>query len=250
MNLSYHIRIVSVLFLTFCFSHSYSQFQIDLETGAAWNGYNDVRVPNQSGSSFSLSQDQKDDVTTFFRLQLLQTINNKHTIRLLYAPLKTISQGTFDQSIRFAGETFPEGTLYNGIYQFNSYRLTYRYAFSHQGKFRWGLGATAKIRDARIEITGANLTSEKTDFGFVPLINFNFEWYPAEQFSIQFTGDALVSPNGQGRAEDVLLGLRYHHNECISLKAGYRILEGGADVEEVYNFTLFHFAVIGGTFTF
>ena len=88
--------------------------------------------------------------------------------------------------------------------------------------------------------------SAKTDFGFVPLINFNLEWFPQEKYSFQLAGDALFSPYGQGRAEDVLLAFRYHWSRS-TIKAGYRILEGGADVSEVYNFTLFHYAVIGIT---
>jgi hypothetical protein len=31
----------------------------------------------------------------------------------------------------------------------------------------------------------------------------------------------------------------------VSLKAGYRILEGGADNDKVYTFSLFHHAVAG-----
>lgn len=33
--------------------------------------------------------------------------------------------------------------------------------------------------------------------------------------------------------------------EQLAIKAGYRYLEGGADVDEVYNFTLVQFAVAG-----
>jgi hypothetical protein len=34
------------------------------------------------------------------------------------------------------------------------------------------------------------------------------------------------------------------------LKAGYRLLEGGADVEEVYNFAWLNFLVIGAVYSF
>jgi hypothetical protein len=33
----------------------------------------------------------------------------------------------------------------------------------------------------------------------------------------------------------------------ISISAGYRILEGGADVDEVYSFALLHYGVVGLT---
>jgi hypothetical protein len=35
-----------------------------------------------------------------------------------------------------------------------------------------------------------------------------------------------------------------------SLYGGYRILEGGADVDEVYTFSLFHYAMIGAKVRF
>jgi long-subunit fatty acid transport protein len=49
---------------------------------------------------------------------------------------------------------------------------------------------------------------------------------------------------------DVALAVSYRLNDRIALRAGYRILEGGADVEEVYNFALVHFLSFGVTYTF
>jgi hypothetical protein len=61
--------------------------------------------------------------------------------------------------------------------------------------------------------------------------------------SFLLEGDALAAP--QGRAEDVLVAAGYRLSDKISLKAGYRILEGGADNDEVYNFTLLSYAAVG-----
>jgi hypothetical protein len=36
----------------------------------------------------------------------------------------------------------------------------------------------------------------------------------------------------------------------VSLKAGYRMIEGGADVPQVYNFTMLHFLAVGPVFEF
>ena len=49
-------------------------------------------------------------------------------------------------------------------------------------------------------------------------------------------GDALAAP--QGRAEDVLAALTYGKSDKFRIKIGYRILEGGADNDEVYTFSL------------
>ena len=74
------------------------------------------------------------------------------------------------------------------------------------------------------------------------------EWFVKERLTILLRGDALAAP--QGRAEDVLLAAQLYPNEAITLRLGYRILEGGANNDEVYNFSLVHYAVIGATVTF
>jgi len=126
--------------------------------------------------------------------------------------------------------------------------LTYRYDFLRKGKWRLGIGFTAKIRDAAVSLESENKRSEKKNVGFVPLINFRAEWRINRKLGIMLHGDALAAP--QGRAEDVLLALQIHLNETLTLKAGYRILEGGANVGEVYNFALLHYLVLGTTFHF
>lgn len=54
----------------------------------------------------------------------------------------------------------------------------------------------------------------------------------------------------QGRAEDFLLAIEWKAKNNLSFKFGYRILEGGADVPEVYNFSLFNYISAGLIFTF
>ena len=110
-------------------------------------------------------------------------------------------------------------------------------------KFEFGLGFTAKIRDAKISLASSGVESEKTNVGFVPIINFRMLWKLDEKFGILLEGDALAAP--QGRAEDVLLAATYRLSDRFGLKAGYRILEGGADNDEVYNFALFNYASVG-----
>jgi hypothetical protein len=87
------------------------------------------------------------------------------------------------------------------------------------------------------------LESEKTNVGFVPIINFRMLWNLDEKLGILLEGDALAAP--QGRAEDVLIAATYRVSDRFGVKAGYRILEGGADNDEVYNFALFNYASVG-----
>ena len=85
-----------------------------------------------------------------------------------------------------------------------------------------------------------NVAAEKTDVGFVPLLHLAFDWRLGEQWSLDLDVDALAG--GPGRAEDAALKFRYRFNDDVSLAAGYRTVEGGADVDSVYNFAWLHYA--------
>jgi hypothetical protein len=231
------------LFLSFNAFSLNGQASLDLETGAVGTGYNNVRIPGDQGTLFSMKNDLISKTEIFFRLRANYTIRSRHTLSILYAPLETTSKGKVSYDILFEGVTFPANTNITGTYKFNSYRLTYRYEIVLKPKFEFGLGFTAKIRDAKIALASAGMTSEKTNVGFVPIINFRMLWKPDDKFGLLLEGDALAAP--QGRAEDILIAATYRISDRLGLKAGYRILEGGADNDEVYNFALFNYASVG-----
>ncbi len=240
---------ISILFLTFFLKISVNaQALIDFETGAVSTGYNDVRIPGDEGTLFSLKDVLIPKTEFFYRIRLNYTIKSRHTLSLLYAPLETKSEGSVPNVIIFKGGAFPVNTQLTGTYKFNSYRLTYRYDFVQKPRFEFGLGFTAKIRDAKIALSSPGLASEKTNVGFVPIINFMLLWKIDDKFGLLLDGDALAAP--QGRAEDVLIAATYKLSDNFRLRAGYRILEGGADNDEVYNFALFHYASFGISYTF
>jgi hypothetical protein len=243
--------IYSLNFLALTFSYQMSanaQAIIDLETGAVFNGYNDVRIPGDQGTLFSLTDDLKAETKIFYRLRASYIIKSRHTLSVLYAPLETNSQGSVPNDILFEGQSFPANTQLNSTYKFNSYRFTYRYDFVQNPRFEFGLGATAKIRDAKIALASADRGSEKTNVGFVPIINFRLFWKLVDRFGFLLDGDALAAP--QGRAVDVLAAVTYNLSDNLKVRAGYRILEGGADNDEVYNFSLFHYASVGISYSF
>jgi len=240
---------ISILFLTFSLTISVkAQALINLESGLVFTGYNDVRIPGDQGTFFSLKDDLQAKTKIFYRLRASYTIKSRHTISLLYAPLETKSEGSVANDIFFEGVVFPANIQLNGTYKFNSYRLTYRYEIANKPKIVFGLGFTAKIRDARISLSSPGLTAEKTNVGFVPIINFRLLWKINNKFGLLLDGDALAAP--QGRAEDVLIAATYKFSDNFGIRAGYRILEGGADNDEVYNFALFHYASVGISYTF
>lgn len=222
----------------------------DGEGGYAWPGYIDVRIPNETGTLFSLKDDLPAESKFVYRLRLGYRFNPKHSVSVLFAPLSLNAQGSVDKDIFFNGDFFPANTDIQAFYKFNSYRLTYRFDFVNSEMWKVGLGFTVKIRDAEVRLEDEGKRSSNTDFGFVPLLNFRVEWIFSTKMSLLLEGDALASPGGQGRAEDVLLALFYRLNDSVSLKAGYRILEGGANVESVYNFTLLNYVIVGAVFRF
>ena len=112
-----------------------------------------------------------------------------------------------------------------------------------------GLGLTAKARDSFIDISSEKGThTRKSNFGFVPLINFYFNAYITEHIGILVEGDALVAK--QGRAEDIFAGITYRPFQNLAIKGGYRILEGGANNDEVYNFSLINYLGAGVILSF
>lgn len=231
-----------------CSAQSPGRWSLDLETGGVWSGYNNVRIPGDTGTRFSLSRDLETDAAPFFRGRFGYRITSRNSISALYAPLTLNADGQFNHPILFQNAVFPAGADIQGTYRFDSYRLTWRYDFLLNETLEAGAGLTGKIRDAAIGLKGAGLSEEKKNTGFVPLINFRLQWRFADRFSTLFEGDALAAP--QGRAEDVLLALQYHPASRLRLRLGYRILEGGADNDEVYTFALLHYAVVGATVSF
>jgi hypothetical protein len=241
------ISIIIVL-LFMGISNVKAQVLIDFETGSVFTGYNNVQVPGNLGTRFSLKNDLIPKAEFFYRVRLNYTIKSRHTISLLYAPLETKSEGSVTNNIFFEGVLFPANTKLIGTYKFNSYRLTYRYAIVQKNNFEFGLGLTAKIRDAKIALSSSALVSEKANVGFVPIINFRLLWHIDDKFGLLLDGDALAAP--QGRAEDVQIAVTYKFSDNVSVRAGYRILEGGAENDVVYNFALLHYASVGLSYTF
>lgn len=215
---------------------------LESEAGMAFPGYNDVRIPGEGGSDISLTDDLEADPGVAFRLRFGREIG-RHRISLFAAPLRLNSSGAVDTDVCFDGTVFPAGTELEARYRFDSYRLTWRYQLVRGEDLQLGLGLSAKVRDASISLEGGGQEAVKTNTGFVPLISFGLDWRISEKLRLLLDGDALAGP--QGRAEDVLLGAGWAFDPRSTIYAGFRVLEGGADVEEVYNFTMVGFAVIG-----
>ncbi len=221
---------------------------LDLEGAYIIPSYNDVAIPGDSGTRLSLTDDLDADETVAFRVRYSHVFSDKHWLALLVAPLTSEFSGTLRASTDFNGTTFPRGTPVEATFRFDSYRLSYRYQFHESDRWQLSFGGALKVRDAAIKLQGGGLTSEKKNTGVVPLLSFRFAWTPVEKVHLLVDGEALAGP--QGRAEDVLFAAQYDINPRVAVKAGYRILEGGADNDEVYSFSLFHYIVAGVVLSF
>jgi len=226
-----------------------SGFVIDLEAGPVWQSRNNVQIPNtDEGSRFSLVDLAGKGPWPAARLYITWNINNRHSFRGLLAPLSYTETGSFKSPVDFAGKTYAPGALVDATYKFNSWRLGYRYRLLDRERLKLSVGFTAKIRDAKIELKQGNITSRKTDVGFVPLLYVGNDWRFARKWHLLFDFEGLAG--GPGRAFDIALKPYYAISDHWGLSAGYRTIEGGADVESVYNFAWLHYAVFSLTFGF
>lgn len=217
--------------------------RLDLEAGMAFSGYNDIRIPGAGGTLYSMSRELRSDPAPYNRLRVEYLFGRSHSLSVVAAWLRVNGTGSSDKDIVFMGETFPAGSALASYFRFDSYRLTYRWDALRRERLTAGFGFTAKIRDAAISLRNTDREAEKKNTGFVPIANFRLAWRASDRLTAVLDGDALAAP--QGRAEDVFVGAAWRLGKRVSLKAGYRVLEGGADNDEVYTFSLFHYAVIG-----
>ena len=236
----------TVICFVFAISSAHAQFWVDFESGLVLGTpYNKISIPNAGGTPFDLgSNNFKIQPIGYARARIGVTFNDRHTITALYAPLTATYKGQFDQVVNFNGLAFAPNEAITAMYQFNSYRLTYRYAIVRSKRFRLGVGFTAKIRDADVRLISDQQDTHFSNEGFVPLLNIFSIYRLSERWRLMLEADALAGA-GPGRAEDVFLGLGYDFGPRFGLRAGYRVVEGGADVKSVYNFTWINYGSIG-----
>ncbi len=250
MNISrsFQINLIAVTFIVLLFicsppSANSQDISFETEAGVLWFGKNDVRIPNEGGTDFDMIDLIGSDLVPYYRLRLNITFDDRHTIRLLAAPISKIGTGSLSQPVQFEETMFQADEPIDGTYRFNTYRITYRYTFYDRNNWTLGAGLTGLIRDAEVILDQPEQSDSKTDLGFVPLIHLYAQRGLGQQASLTFDGESLIGP--QGRATDVSLTLAYSLTDNWSLYGGYRILEGGADVDDVYNFALINFGLIG-----
>ena len=234
---------LSFMFISALALAANAQTTVSLEGALAWQSKNDQRVPGDSGTGFSFADFNKGPFRAC-RIYLGHTFQGHHEIRAMYAPLEVDLTGQFSQPVRFVNSTFAPGVETAGKYKFNSYRLTYAYHFDPIGGWDLAVGFTGKIRDAEVSLAQGATRETKANVGFVPLLNLQASTALGADFRFRFDFDGLAAP--QGRAFDISLFIeRQLGSPSYFGFAGYRMVEGGADNKEVYNFAWIHYATLG-----
>lgn len=238
---------LTIIMLLACAS-AHAQLIFDVEGGlVTGTSYNKVRIPNAGGTLVNLAPELSSDPKAFYRIRAGYLIGKRHLISALYAPLMLRYDGAFTRDVAFNNLNFRAGQPLSVHYKFNSYRLTYRYDFIATGRWRVGAGLTGKIRDADIRFRNESEDTHYDNIGFVPLINFYASYKPSYRWTFIVEGDALAAK--QGRAEDIFGGIAYQVNNKLGIKLGYRMLEGGADNDKIYNFSWINYASAGLLFS-
>lgn len=240
------IKILLILLLAAAMAAPAFAHEARLELGGYKTVSNRFNIPNPGGSRVLVSED---GLNLYGRVQGDFQLSERGYLRVLFAPLQTDYSYSPSQVLLFNGKTYPAGSNLSVTYRFNSYRVGYVHRFVESDTFRFQAGALGKIRQAKIEIEGAGVSSAYTNVGFVPLLNLGGAWAFAQPLELRFDLDGLAA--SQGRAFDGALELFYRLQQAGSgVSAGVRVLEGGADNEKVNTFALLHYAFVAYTQAF
>ena len=176
------------------------------------------------------------------RFEVNWAMNQKHGIRVLLAPLSYTEKATFDQPVRFAGESFNSDQAVDATYKFNSWRVGYHYSLMQSDAGSLRIGATLKVRDAEIRLKQGNTESYDDDVGVVPLLYLAGTYRLSNRWTIRADFDGLAG--GPGRAIDLGVALDFRVAKQWQIGAEVRVLDGGADTDDVYNFARFNSSAI------
>ena len=225
-------------------------YKINLEVeGGVFNfTRNDVRNPGDTGTQFKFDVLNATGPAGYFRVYAEAKVSERNTLRFLYAPLQVEGTGALPTTTFFENTNFQPNVSTTGIYKFNNYRATWRYTLKNSARWKLQVGAGALIRDAKIELQQNALRVADTDLGFVPIAAFTAQYNFTKRTHFVFDFEGLGAT--QGRALDAAAKITYDITPRVHFGVGYRLLDGGADVQSVYNFARIHYGMASLGFRF
>ncbi len=157
------------------------------------------------------------------------------------APFEVSGAGDLSTDTVFADEVFSAGAI-KGAYKFDVVKISYRYALEPRGNWQWKIGFTGLIRDANVALRQGAISANDDNVGFAPLFYMGAEYRFPRSWRLRFDFDGLAG--GPGRAFDLAFKATYNVGENWQVGAGYRLLEGGVDTDDVYNFAWVNYLLL------
>lgn len=224
------------------------KFSLELEAGVVGQAYNKIQIPNDAtGTRFSLKDIAGSGPYSSLRFSGKMRIGSRSELQLILAPFKASETGCLAETVQYNGVSFTAGDV-KAKYIFSTYRLTYRYTFRNTPKWKLSIGATALIRDADVALEQGGKRTNYDNVGFVPLLNFKSTYIFSEGLQFHFDFNGLAG--GPGRLLEGDARLQFTLGGNVYMGLGYRFLEGGVDIDDVYNFAMLHqtYLVLGYSF--
>ena len=165
-------------------------------------------------------------------------------MKVLYAPLEINQSGKFSKDITYEGEVFSKSNTTNVLYKFNSYRLTYRYQWMDGSILKTYIGFTGKLGTQKLEVE-SNRSFEilfKCRLCSPHLFKSRLESFKLADFILEM--DALGASQA---AIEGAFKTRLTMSNSLGASLGHRVLEGGADNDKLYTWSLisFTFCILG-----
>jgi hypothetical protein len=176
------------------------------------------------------------------RVELSWRMNLRHSLKFVYMPIAFSGAGTAATPVSFAGATLPPGILIDSDARLDSYRVTYRYLLHESDHWRWRIGTTALLWNARAALRAQGLMARESHVGAVPLLSANVESDIAPSWTALLDVDGLLVP--RGRVLDAAAKIRYDLTDAWYVTAGYRLFEMRVDYREHLAAGRYHFAVV------
>lgn len=174
------------------------------------------------------------------RLSLELEFNKKHTITLLYQPLRLETTALLQRDLLIDEQLFPAGTAINFLYNFPFYRISYmKELLSNNERFNFAFGGSLQLRNATIsfESTDGELFRSNRDIGPVPLIKFRTRYNISKLTYTEIEADGIYAPisylNGSdnevvGAILDLSLRQGLNVTENVGAFLNLRYIGGGA----------------------
>lgn len=196
---------------------------------------------SRDGTNFSYIKQGGQDVLFPVARFSLNLTRLRHTVILLYQPLRLETSDLPSRDLVIDGERFQEGIPVRFLYDFPFYRISYLYELTYPGnRYDFGLGLTLQIRNATITFEAFDGSDYRANrnIGLVPALKCFGAIRPASWFWCALEADGIYAPvsylNGddndvKGAILDASLRAGFNLGKKRDVFLNVRYLGGGAE---------------------